>query len=297
MFQMKSRLLFFIFFITTITHAQTFDWWKNLVHWDGITNWSKYLTFSPGLMGVNALPVPLLGNGSIDSVSSIGITGNLHFSKGDNSQNPTLYGNYCFAKNRLSFDVNWIPVEWFQMSHAVKEKRKVYWQDYYRKKAHGDLYLNATVQLMNRWRQNIDLALRLGYKYATSDGEGAARMTGMPGYYFDISAGKKFSQRSNWKAIATVGLYIWETNSDIPRFFQDDALLTGAGVEFNKNKFRMQTCVAGYFGYIEGYDDDPMLYRLSFEKKFKKISGLFRFQQGLHDFNYTSIELGMKYFY
>ena len=148
---MKTRLRLFNLFITAISHAQTFDRWKNLVHWDGVTPWSEYLIYSPGFMGVNALPVPSMGNGSIDNVNYVGITGNMHFSKGDNSQNPALYGNYCVVKDRLSLEADWVPVEWFRMSQAIKEKRKVYWEDYYRKKAHGDLYLNATIQLLNRW--------------------------------------------------------------------------------------------------------------------------------------------------
>jgi hypothetical protein len=199
------------------------------------------------------------------------------------------------VKDRVSLDLSWVPAEWFQMSHAVKEKRKVYWEDYYLKKAHGDIYTNITFRIFNRWRKNIDLALRIGYRYASSDGVGAARMTNTPGYYFDVSAGKNFSPQSAWKWIGMIGFYVWQTNNDRPRLYQDDAFLTGFGVEFNKNKFRMQSYVAGYFGYFENYDDDPVVYRLSLEKKFKKNSWLFRFQQGLNDIHYSSFETGIKF--
>jgi hypothetical protein len=292
---MEIRLLTLTIFISSIVQSQTFDWWRNLVNWDGVTHWSKYIKFSPGYMGVNALPIPSLGNGSIDSVHSFGLTGNFHFSKGDNTQNPALYGNYCIAKNRVSLEAYWVPVEWFQMSHAMKEKRKVYWEDYYLKKAHGDLNLAVNFQLLSKLRDKIHLAFRIGYRYANSDGTGAARMTNAPGYFFDLSMGKKFSPQSNWKLLAMMGFYVWQTNNDRPRLYQDDAYLIGAGLEFNKNKFRMQTGVAGYFGYFEEYDDDPVVYRLNLEKKFRRNSLLLRFQQGLNDIEYTSIETGIKF--
>jgi len=292
---MKYKLVFIALFISVATNAQTEDWWRNLVHWDGTTYWSKYIKFSPGFMGVNALPIPAITNGSIDSVNSIGLTANVHFSKGDNSQNPALYANYCVAKDKVSIDLNWVPVEWFQMSHAIKEKRKVYWEDYYLKKAHGDMALNINIQLLNKWRKNIHLGLRIGYRYASSDGVGAARMTNTPGYYFDVSAARKFSPASNWKWTSMMGFYVWQTNNDRSKLYQDDAYLLGLGVEYNKNKFRMQTYLAAYFGYFEGYDDDPVVYRLSLEKKFKRSSLLFRFQQGLNDIHYTSLETGIKF--
>jgi hypothetical protein len=292
---MRTRLIILFLFISTITSAQTFDWWKNLVNWDGTTHWSKYIKFSPGFMGVNALPVPAITNGAIDSVHSFTLTGNLHFSKGDNSQNPTLYGNYCVAKNKVSVEANWVPVEWFQMSHAMKEKRKVYWKDYYLKKAHGDLTVAVNINLLNKIRDKIQLALRMGYRYASSDGVGAARMTNTPGYFFDVSMGKKFSVQSNWKLIAMMGFYVWQTNNDESRLYQDDAYLTGLGVEYNKNRFRLQTCFAGYFGYFEGYNDDPIVYRFNIEKRFKRNSWIFRFQQGLHNVHYSSFETGIKF--
>ena len=158
------------------------------------------------------------------------------------------------------------------------------------KKAHGDLNLAVNFNLLNKLRDKIQLAFRFGFRYATSDGVEAARMTNTPGYFFDLSMGKKFSPTSKWKLIAMTGFYVWETNNDRPRLYQDDAYLAGLGVEFNKNKFRLQTCFAGYFGYVEGYNDDPIAYRLNIEKKFKRNTLLFRFQQGLNDIHYTSFD-------
>ena len=61
-FVMKYRVLIFVLLVPLFATAQTFDWWKNLVHWDGTTYWWKYLTMSPKYFGPNAIPVPAINN-------------------------------------------------------------------------------------------------------------------------------------------------------------------------------------------------------------------------------------------
>ena len=80
--QMKKHFFIFLIFISTQTLAQDFPWWANLVKWDGVSPWQRYIITNPGYLGPNALPVPFIRNGSIDSINSIALTGNLHFSKG-----------------------------------------------------------------------------------------------------------------------------------------------------------------------------------------------------------------------
>lgn len=92
-------------------NGQDFNWWRNLVNWDGVTPWQRYLITTPAYPGPNALPVPLISNGSIDSINSVGLTSNLHFSRGDNTQNVAIYGNYCVVKERIAFDITWISYE------------------------------------------------------------------------------------------------------------------------------------------------------------------------------------------
>ena len=276
-----------------VAYPQTPEWWGTLVNWDGVTHWSRYMKFSPRYMGVNALPIPAIGNGNVDSTNWIGITGNAHFSKGDDSQNLVVGANYAVVRNRVSIDANWIPIEWFNMSHSIKEQQNVYWKDYYLKRAVGDVHLNVNIQLLNSIKRHVQLALRIGYRYASSGGVGAARMTNMPGYYFDLSTGKRFRKQSRWKWIAMVGFYVWQTNDDRPRFYQNDALLSGLGAEFNNNLFRLQSYLAGYFGY-NGGGDDPVVWRLNLERKVGGINIVLRYQQGLNDIYYSSFETGIK---
>ena len=276
------------------SYAQTFDKWAQVVNWDGVSHWSRYMITQPAYMGPNALPVPRISNGSIDSNFSISATGTLHFSKGDHTQNTTVYANYCLVKDVIAFDAMWMPYEHFSMSNDIKDQRHVFSHYYYDKDATGEIHLNTTIQLLNKWRKNIQLALRIGYRFPMGSGFGTARFSDGPGYYFDLSFGKPFIS-SSLKWIGMLGFYSWQIISDKHR--QDDAFLFGTGAEWNTKTLRMQTYIAGYLGYLENSGDKPIVFRITLEKKFKRISLLSGFQQGLHDFKYSSVEMGMKFIF
>ena len=72
---MKFIYTLLLVFISCLSHAQTQSQWAQTVNWDGASYWTKYMIANAGHMGPNALAVPFIGNGSIDSVSSIGLTG------------------------------------------------------------------------------------------------------------------------------------------------------------------------------------------------------------------------------
>ena len=272
--------------------AQDFGWWANLVKWDGVTPWQRYIKTVPAFMGPNALPVPFITNGSIDTVNSVGITGNFHFSKGDNTQNIAVYANYAVT-DVIAFDLYWVPYERYQMSHAIKEDRHVFSHYYYDKSARGEIHLNTNIQLFKKLRDKVHLALRFGYRLPTSKGLGTARFTDAPGYYADLSVAKPFAQ-GNWKLIGMAGLYIWQTNLDGRR--QDDAFLFGAGIEYGGN-WKWQLYGTGYLGYLNQQGDKPILLRTSLEQRNKKLNAMFRFQQGLHNFKYSTIEAGLRYIF
>jgi hypothetical protein len=271
--------------------GQTFQWWVDNVHWDGVSHWKRYLISTPGYMGPNALPVPNIGNGTIDSVNAVGLSGQFHFSRGDNTQNVLLSGNYCLVKDVISFDFTWLPYEHYRMDHATKEKRHVFSHYYYDDHAAGDVIINTNINLFNKIRHKIHFALRGGYRIPTSNGVGAARFTDAPGYYFDVSMGKPL-KNSHWKWIAMAGFYSWQTYS--VEHQQNDAFVFGSGLEYNNKRWRAQGSVSGYLGY-EDMGDKPILFRASIEKRSAHIGWVIRFQHGIKDYGFTSIETGVKY--
>ncbi len=289
---MRSAFILVFLFLSLSGNGQTLAQWAQTVQWDGVSHWSRYIRTQPAYQGPNALPVPRVGNGSIDSSFFISATGNFHFSKGDNTQNYAVYANYCLVKDLISLDIFWVPFEYFQLTPAMKEERHIFPQFYYDKKGEGELHLNTNIQLLKRWRKYVQLALRMGYRFPIGSGFGAARDIDAPGYYFDLSFGKPISQ-SALKWVGMLGFYSWQIESD--KNNQDDAFLFGTGLEWNKNNWRIQTNVAGYIGYLENSGDKPVVFRFNIEKRIKGFGLLFGFQQGLHDFEYSSGEVGVKY--
>ena len=291
---MRRRFLFITVLLPALTSAQSFDWWKDNVNWDGTSHWSTYLITSPKYFGPNALSVPFMNNGSVDSTVSLGLTGNFHFSDGDNTQNLMLYGNYTTKKNTISFDAQFVPYERFQVSHKKKEERHVYYKDYYKKNTVGDVVVSTTIQILEKWRKkNIHTALRVGIRMPSGSELGAARYADVPAYWIDIGSGIVFKNRE-WKWINMLGFLVWQTNDDDLR--QNDAFLFGSGFEWNHKKIRAQAYGAGYVGY-KNNGDKPVVLRLCLERKGKKFNTLVRFQQGVHDFGYTTGEVGLKYIF
>lgn len=289
---MRRSLTLFLLLSTAYVKSQTLAQWSQLVQWDGVSHWSRYLKTFPAYQGPNALPVPRIGNGLIDSTFFISAGGSFHFSNGDNTQNYTVYANYCLVKELIAVDIYWVPGEYYQLTHAMKEERRIYPQFYYDKKGEGELHLNANIQLLKRWKKYINLKGRMGYRFPSGSGFGAARDIDAPGYYFDLSFGKPI-RRSGFTFVGMLGFYSWHIESD--RNNQDDAFLFGGGLQWEKNSWRLETNLAGYIGYLEDSGDKPTVFRFNAEKRIKKFSLLFGFQQGLHDFDYSTGEIAVKY--
>ncbi|HSU29516.1 MAG TPA: hypothetical protein VLJ68_14110 [Chitinophagaceae bacterium] len=271
--------------------AQTFDWWKNLVNWDGSTYWLTYMTTSPKFYGPNALSIPFINNGIIDTANYLSATASFHFSKGDKTQNMTLYGNYSPKNSRISIDAQWVAHEWFQVTHATKEERKVYYQGYYTKSTVGDVIANTTIRLFDKWRKHIQLAFRLGIRMPSGGGQSAARYADVTAYWLDFGGAILF-RNPEWKWINMFGYYIWQVNAE--SYGQDDAMMYATGLQWDHKGMRIQGYLSGYDGYKEN-GDAPLVVRLNLEKKKKNCVYLFRLQKGLHDYKYFTIETGAKF--
>lgn len=288
--------IYIIILISVLTGTkaltQTQEEWARNVNWDGVSHWSKYIITTPANMGPNALPVPFIGNGRIDSQTYFGSSLSMHAMKGDRSTDVSLYGNYCIVKDVVSVDISYEPVEFYRTSDALKKQRHVYYENYYDKKARGDVHLNLNYRILRQFEKTIQLVLRIGYRYPASSGLQSARYTDGMGYYFDVSFGKTLNRNLRW--IGMAGFYCWQMNGDGHR--QNDAFLFGSGLEWNKNGWHIQGYGAGYLGYMLNSGDKPIVLRSHIEKRFNKAGLLLRLQQGVHDFRYSSAELGVKFF-
>ena len=293
---MKKIFTFLLLCLAVRLSAQNVEineqWWSDLVGWDGISHWSEYQIYSPGYMGPNSLPIPSLSDGKVNNTSALTNAGQFHFSKGDNTQNIALYLNYNFLKDVISVDLFFIPVEFFQMSHAMKEERRVYYKYYDVTNATGDAYLNTNFRVLSEAKNKVDMAVRIGVKTASGGNSNPARFTDSPGYYFDVSIGKLLGQSKKIRPYAMLGFYSWQTNQD--RLPQNDALLYGLGIEYIGSQLSIKNEIAGYNGYKKN-GDKPSVYRLIVSKSYARLILNLKYQHGLRDYNYKTIELGLGY--
>lgn len=288
---MKKLTIIPLIFCCCLLKAQTQQQWAQLVGWDGVSYFTKYIIKNAAHMGPNALAVPFMSSGSVDTVSTIGLSGQFHFSKGDHTQNPNVYGNFNFGKN-VSLDIAWTPIEHFVMSDAIKKERRVYYEYYNVHKATGDVIVNTNINLLNKWREKVQLALRVAVRLPASgfNDLGAARFLDATCYYVDISMGKPINENLKW--INMAGLFVWQQDMDSLR--QNDAFLFGSGLQWRKKGWVVEPSISGYLGYLEKTGDKPILFRFNTEKNVKQMIYLFRFQQGIKNFKYSSFELGIK---
>ena len=174
-----------------------------------------------------------------------------------------------------------------------KTERKVYYKDYYDKTTVGDVIVNTTILLFEKWRPRFQTALRIGVRMPSGGAQGAARYADVPAYWIDLGGAVPF-HNPHWKWMGMAGFLVWQTNDDDLR--QNDAFLFGSGFEWNQNHFRVQASGAGYVGY-KNNGDKPIVLRVNLEKKKNRTVYLFRLQQGLHDFSYFSVETGFRYLF
>ncbi|MCX8020783.1 MAG: hypothetical protein N2747_09850 [Chitinophagaceae bacterium] len=292
---MKSRFLFcFLLMLAAFCYpvkAQTLQQWAQTVQWDGVTHWSRYIRMKPLYLGPNALPIPFCGNGEVANEISVYAGLNGHFMKGDKTQNLFLRANYGVVKDLVSVDLQYIPLEFYQMSDAIKKERRVYYTHYYDNVARGDLMMHINFRLRKKWERFVQLVLRFGFRYPSGSDLETARYTDGMGYFFDISFGKPLND--SWKIIGMAGFYVWEMNEINNR--QNDAFLFGSGLEWQKKDWKMQIYTAGYLGYQYRSGDKPIVVRGLGEWKRNKTAFHFFLQQGLHDFRYFTTGIGCRY--
>ncbi len=287
------RLSIFISLCTcSAIHAQDYSWWNQIHNWDGHTSWSSYMIVSPAFMGPNALPVPEVNKGILpkDRSFEVGLDG--HFSPGDQTGNLFTELFFPLYSDRVGISVSYVPVEFYRTDTITRDLRRSREYDA-RGTSLGDVYIKTFIHLVREQDRIPDIMLTVNLKTASGTGFDAARHTDAPGYYFDVSAGKKLLTGDGAlkyvRAYAMAGFYVYQTN--LVNYMQNDAFLYGTGFDLNFGELQMEHQLGGYIGYL-GNGDRPMVYRMNLT--WNSGSGVdlkVRFQQGFFDFNYTSLRL------
>lgn len=288
-------LLMILFEKTLFSQADVYltDPYNN---WDGITHWSKYMKYSPKYFGPNALPIPEVKNGTIIHNVEISLAGEYHYNKLDPTTNLFARIEIPVVKKRINIEAYVVPLEFYNTDSTLRiERRTLNKQG--SGVAGGDIYVINNIQIVSDKIKIPDIALRLGLRTASGTNLSHARYTDAPGYFFDVSFGKKIIKskiNDNYlKLYFSGGFYCWQTNRD--DFRQNDAYMFSLGTDFFINRTLLSLQSASYQGYI-GNGDKPWVVRGSLKYKFNKSLHFEScFEYGIHDYDYQSIRIGVLY--
>ena len=270
-----------------------YRWWNAIHNWDGHTSWQNYMTISSAFMGPNALPVPDITKGRLDSTIQFETGGDVHFSTGDHTQDFFVRGYLPISDGKVALSIEVIPVEWFKTDTITRDMRASRGKSGIGK-AGGDIYITTYVQVLKQHHSLPDLALRIALRTASGTNLGEARYTDGPGYYFDLSGGKSWRKESFFlneiRLYAMSGLYVYQTFDIL--HLQNDCFLYGGGIDFHFSEFVFSQEVSGYSGYLKN-GDKPLVYRSSLQWKKNNVKLKFSYQHSLRDFPAERIRLGV----
>lgn len=287
-------VLLLLFFAGRL-NAQDHNWWADNVGWDGQTHWSRYIFSSTRFLGPNALPIPQQNDGLIAAENRLQGLLNLHSTEGDRTVNPRLFFDYVLVPERISFQLNMVPVEYFRMSHALKTERRVFHHFYEARRAVGDVLMHTNIQVLEASRHPLDARLRIGFRFASSSMHGAARFTDAPGYFFDMGLGRSFVRsRLEIRPSLMLGFYVWQTNRSDQ--FQDDAFLYGLACDLDWRAYHLHSSFRGYSGYFND-GDRPATLDVQLSRRLGQLQLTVGTGLGLWDNLYRRTELGMAYYF
>ncbi|HCE58606.1 MAG TPA: hypothetical protein DER09_12460 [Prolixibacteraceae bacterium] len=290
---MVNRILFFaLLFISTQVFSQSgsddMGWWNKLHGWEeGDPGWRNWMIISPGYLGPNALPVPEVKRGFLNSNTEIELTASTHLLKGDPTQDISGRLFVPFCQNKIAIEIYGVVVEHFAFSEEIRNERFARIEDG-KGYAFGDLYFSTLVQLWKN-RKMPDALLRMAGKTASGNQLEGARNTDSPGYFFDISFSKELAktEKGYFRPFGLAGFYSWQTNDELN--LQNDAFLYALGADYSRNNWNWSASWSGYSGY-KNQRDKPMQLNFEMRKDFEGKAFRIQYLHGLRDWEYKTIK-------
>ncbi len=281
--------LFFVLFCTT-AFGQDYTWWNQKHQWDGHTHWTRYIIYSPGYMGPNALPVPLMNADRLDEQHEIewGMGGFL--AKGERTANLFYRARYAIGDGLAAIEISHVAAEYYQTDTILRDERRARSYDV-EGFATSDVNITTLLTLLkdHKWP---DMVLRINLRTASGSKLSDARHTNSAGYFFDLSMGKDLNTRNEkaytlrWYGI--LGFYVWQTDYQDNR--QNDAFLAGSGLAVSGQNYRLAAETAGYFGY-RNERDSPVVVRLLYEVQHNNTKLKLMYQKGVQDVYHHHLSL------
>ena len=263
--------------------------------WDGVTHWSKYQISTPGFLGPNALPVPVIHKAVIPEKFYCTGQYEYYFGPGDVTHDFKIHMIFPVAKGRIGLEFKYVPVEFYSMDSIVSHRRRTVSGKAVDGKAFGDVYFGTIIQLIKDHPFLPDLSVAMSCRTASGTDRENARYTDSPGYYLDASLGDSYGKAGGFfrhvRWYAEIGFYCWQTYLD--NYPQNDALLFGGGIDLDFKDFFVNQTLGGYSGYMRN-GDQPVVYRIDLGIKMGKAALVFGYEKGFRDYPFQSIRTGFQ---
>ncbi len=263
--------------------------------WDGVSHRSKYLITSPGYMGPNALPVPLVHNARIPD--QFYWTGVYEYFAGAGNTTQDFFTQFRvpLANTRVALELTYSPVEFFTMDSATSRSWRTFSGSPIDDHSLGDISFGTILQIIRDHRFIPDLTVSMNCRTASGTGRENARHTDAPGYYLDVAIGDQYGpEHSFFRSIrwyAQAGFFVWQTYLD--NYPQNDAFLYGAGIDLDFRPFFVNQTFRGFSGYMNN-GDHPLVYRADLGIRIGTAALMVGYEKGLRDYPFESIRAGFQ---
>lgn len=284
-------IIFFLLFPSSVFAQKEVDytWWNELHDWKiGDPGWRNWIKISPGYLGPNALPVPDVKRGFLNSNTEIELTATNHFYKNDPTQDISGRIFVPFAKGKIAIEIYGVIAEHFAFSEEIRNERFSRIEDG-KGFANGDFYFSTLLQIVKN-REFPSTLLRFATKTTSGNQLEGARYSDSPGYFFDLSFSKNLGRAEDglFRPFGLLGFYSWQTNDELN--LQNDALMYALGFDYEKLGYLLSGSWSGYSGY-KSERDKPMQLNFEFRKNFDKKAFRIQYLHGLRDWNYKTVKL------
>lgn len=259
---------------------------------------------APAYFGPNALPVPDMQDGRVESNLRVELAGDGYWGyEGDRTAD--VFARVCVPLfTRWANLTIWMPLqEWYRMT--PERQRTCRLQDTTIIAGHGagDAYVTTNIQLLSgdfpcfagrdRRYWYPDISLRAAIKSASGGQFGLARHFDNPGYWFDVAIGENLLPATCPVALrlsGTAGFLCWQTDNGR----QNDAVLYGLKLALRQQYVSLSAAWQGYVGW-ENYGDRPMVVKVTLAGHVGQFEPFVNYQYGIRDYPFHMLRVGFAY--
>lgn len=285
-----------------LAQDQNLDWWDQLHNYPNAAGKirDRYKNISPGFMGPNALPVPILFDGAIDNELWFQAGGEFHRGAGDRTNNFVLRANIPLAAGKVALFLNSVPRETWQVTTEVRDERRMVAFDGKGRNT-GDITYGFIFRVFDEEKNGFNLAGLAQAKTTTGGALDNARFSNASMFAWQAHFSKSLGWKNAgiWKLKAMLGFITWQTNKNsLPNGsnqVQNDALSYGIGLSYHRKKFHIASDVSGYHGYI-GNRDYPLFWRSMAEFRWKGFGVNINYHYGLKTWDWNTYGFGIRYY-